>query len=196
MLPATPHSIPELEASQFGHTLQQKHIFLLASPCLIIAKLLYSFHFLSPENSLVLLMQCSNVTLLQAKPDGKFASHTILFDSSSGTQYSCWEAAVAFGARTLGRRSGCYCHLLRTKAYAKHCAWSKHELCIIPLPLGIAGGFIKYLPLLSKGKKVLSVFLAPNHYLFLGLFLFIQPIYCSKTAAVAECDKCQSPWVH
>lgn len=87
MLPAVPHSIPELGAPQFGHTLQQKHFFLLASPCLILAKLLYSFHFLSLENSLVLLMQCSNVALLQAKPDGKFASHTALFDSSSKTQH-------------------------------------------------------------------------------------------------------------
>lgn len=85
MLPAVPQSIPEVEAPWFDHTLQQKHFFLLASPCLILAELLYSFHFLSPQNSLALLVQCSNVSLLQAKPDGKLASHTTLFDSSSGT---------------------------------------------------------------------------------------------------------------
>lgn len=42
-------------------------------------------------------MKCSNVALRQAEPDGKFASHTTLLDSSSGTQRgslgnsgSCW----------------------------------------------------------------------------------------------------------
>lgn len=167
-LPAIPHSIPELEASQFGHTLQQKHIFLLASPCLILAELLYSFHFLSPENSLVLLMQCSNVTFSQLNLMESLPPTLHCLTAALGHNRAPWEAVVAFGAWTLGRRSGlpavCYCHLSRTKPYAKHCVWSKHELCIIPLPLGIASGFTKYLPLLSKGKKVLSVFLAPNHY--------------------------------
>lgn len=71
-----------------------------------------------------------------------------------GHSVAAWEAVVAVGAWTLGRSvlpAVCYCHLLRTKAYAKHCACNRHELCIIPLPLGIAGGFTKYLPLLSKG---------------------------------------------
>lgn len=110
------------------------------------------------------------------------------------------EAVVAVEAWSLGRRSGLpadyYCCLSRTKAYAKHYVWSRHELCNISLPLGIAGGFTKYLPLISKGKNVLFAFPALNHYLFLGLLLFIQPIDCSRTAEEAECDKCQSPWIH
>lgn len=111
MLPAVPHSIPELGAPQFGHTLQQKHFFLLASPCLILAKLLYSFHFLSLENSLVLLMQCSNVALLQASAVMWHFSKLNLMESLLPTLHCLtaalrhsmapWEAVVAVGAWTL-----------------------------------------------------------------------------------------------
>lgn len=68
------------------------------------------------------------------------------------------------GSGAVGRRADlhavCYCVFLRSTAYAKHQAWGTRELRIIPLPVGTAGAFSKYLPVLSSGRKVVVVFLA------------------------------------
>lgn len=97
---------------QFGYTLRQKDLFsLVSSVCPILAELLYSFHFLSSGNSLVLLMQYSNVALLQAKPGGKFASHTVPFDGSSGTQHSSLGSSGSCGSQDLWKKSWLACSL-------------------------------------------------------------------------------------
>lgn len=162
MCTAVPQGIPELGAPQFGYMLQQKHLFSRVSPvCLILAKLLYSFHSLAVGiHSFYALFKLNLV--------GSLLPTLCCLTAALGHSEAPREAAVAVGARAFGRRAGlhavCYCLLLRTEAYAKHCAWSMHELCIIPLPLGIAGGFSKYL-------------LVSIHFLFLCLLPSIQPMF-------------------
>lgn len=94
-------SIPGLGAPQFADALQQKHFLPLVAPCcLILAEPLSSFHFLSSRNSLVLLMQYSNVALIKLNLVGSRLPTLHRLLAALGCSAAPGEAAVAVGART------------------------------------------------------------------------------------------------
>lgn len=94
-------SIPGLGAPQLAYALQQKHFLPLVAPCcLILAEPLSSFHFLSSTNSLVLLMQYSNVALIRLNLVGSRLPTLHHLLAALGCSAAPEEAAVAVGART------------------------------------------------------------------------------------------------
>lgn len=93
-------SIPGLGAPQLAYAVQQKHVLPLVAPCcLILAEPLSSFHFLSSTNSLVLLMQYSNVALIRLNLVGSRLPTLHHLLAALGCSAAPEEAAVAVGAR-------------------------------------------------------------------------------------------------